>query len=158
MRVWRLTSSSSLVGATDTVLGLCCMMCLELCPGVLLRHLVSGDISLHHPAILHGSGPNLSDSRRCGLNIRYISTSTKVIQDVGDDLFLMRGSPVEGINKYRPWPKYSPQEHMRFQGCEEWNEDKKLRQGKGIDELGSEEEEKRRKLVCTPSLLRSQYY
>src|ERR1700687_694676 len=39
----------------------------------------SGDASFHHPNIIHGSRPNLSDQRRCGLTIRYIPTSSKVV-------------------------------------------------------------------------------
>lgn len=31
-----------------------------------------GDISIHHPSLIHGSEPNTSDKRRCGLTIRYI--------------------------------------------------------------------------------------
>ena len=59
----------------------------------------------------------------------------------------MRGSPVEGINSYRPWPQYHDGEHMEFEGCGQWNEDKKLRQGEALQEFGFAEEEKRRKLV-----------
>ena len=36
-----------------------------------------GDISIHHPNIVHGSNANLSQRRRCGLTIRYIPTTTE---------------------------------------------------------------------------------
>ena len=37
-----------------------------------------GDVSIHHPNIIHGSQPNRSPKRRCGLDIGYISTSTQI--------------------------------------------------------------------------------
>ena len=40
--------------------------------------LKAGQLSLHHPRIIHGSGPNLSKKRRIGLAIQsYISTDVK---------------------------------------------------------------------------------
>jgi phytanoyl-CoA hydroxylase len=79
-----------------------------------------GDLSIHHPNIIHGSEPNTSDTRRCGLTIRYISTSTECL-DKGHPLMMMRGEPVKGINTYRSWPKYRVGYDMPFKGCEEWN-------------------------------------
>lgn len=32
----------------------------------------AGEISLHHGTLIHGSNPNLSPRRRCGLTIRYV--------------------------------------------------------------------------------------
>lgn len=64
-----------------------------------------GDVEVHHPNIIHGSYANASPRRRCGLTIRYIPTSTRVICDgPWPSLFLLRGDPVPGINDYRPWP------------------------------------------------------
>ncbi len=37
----------------------------------------AGDVSIHHPNIVHGSEPNTSDRRRAGLTIRYISPATE---------------------------------------------------------------------------------
>lgn len=37
-----------------------------------------GDVSVHHPNILHGSDPNESYTWRHGLTIRYIPTSTNI--------------------------------------------------------------------------------
>ncbi len=45
-----------------------------------------GDISIHHPSIIHGSNSNTSDKRRCGLTIRYIPTSTQVVLDSDNDV------------------------------------------------------------------------
>ncbi|HMP79744.1 MAG TPA: phytanoyl-CoA dioxygenase family protein [Pirellulaceae bacterium] len=38
----------------------------------------AGDVSVHHPNVIHGSNANTSNRRRCGLTIRYIPTSTRV--------------------------------------------------------------------------------
>ena len=35
-----------------------------------------GDISVHHPHIIHGSESNRSTKRRCGLDLGYMSTDT----------------------------------------------------------------------------------
>ena len=43
--------------------------------------LQAGDVSIHHPNIIHGSKANLSPKRRAGLTIRYIPTSTRIISD-----------------------------------------------------------------------------
>jgi len=50
-----------------------------------------GEFSLHHVAIVHGSGPNLSDVPRIGLAVRYVSPD--VVQDAKerDLVFLVRG-------------------------------------------------------------------
>lgn len=42
--------------------------------------LKAGEISLHHGALIHGSNPNRSNRRRCGLTLRYIPTSVKQVQ------------------------------------------------------------------------------
>ena len=41
--------------------------------------LKAGEISLHHGALIHGSNPNRSSRRRCGLTLRYIPTSVKQV-------------------------------------------------------------------------------
>jgi chlorinating enzyme len=55
-----------------------------------------GEFSLHHVGIVHGSGPNDSDTPRIGLAIRYISPG--VIQQGGhrDLVMLMRGTDAFG--------------------------------------------------------------
>lgn len=37
----------------------------------------AGEISLHHGALIHGSVPNRSDRRRCGLTLRYIPAGVR---------------------------------------------------------------------------------
>jgi ectoine hydroxylase-related dioxygenase (phytanoyl-CoA dioxygenase family) len=82
-----------------------------------------GDVEVHHPNIIHGSHANRSPMRRCGLTIRYIPTTTKVISDepwATASLFHLRGKRREGVNDYRPLPKYVEGKHMPFRGCEKW--------------------------------------
>jgi phytanoyl-CoA hydroxylase len=43
--------------------------------------LQSGDVEIHHPHIVHGSNANASPHRRCGLRIRYIPTSTRIVSE-----------------------------------------------------------------------------
>ena len=81
----------------------------------------SGDVSIHHPNIIHGSNANLSRRRRCGLTIRYIPTSTRIVSEQPwPSAFLLRGKGVEGINEYRPFPAYVAGRHMPFRGAEQW--------------------------------------
>lgn len=76
-----------------------------------------GDVSVHHPNLVHGSNANTSDSWRMGLTIRYIPTSTRIKQQDHPCTFLLRGEAVPGINTYFPRPRYVPGEHMPFRGC-----------------------------------------
>lgn len=64
-----------------------------------------GDVEVHHPNILHGSEPNHSPKRRCGLTIRYIPTSTRVTRQAGPyrSWFHLRGA--RGVNDFQPWPE-----------------------------------------------------
>lgn len=73
----------------------------------------AGGVSLHHPWLVHGSNPNRSPRRRCGLTIRYIPTTTRITKDDWTT-FLFRGNPVPGINSYSPIPAFRPGDH--FQG------------------------------------------
>ncbi|AOK62320.1 phytanoyl-CoA dioxygenase family protein [Burkholderia ubonensis] len=80
-----------------------------------------GDVSVHHPNVIHGSDPNRSSKRRCGLDIAFIGTST-AIESEGLYLnpILVRGAAVPGINQYRAWPSFDADTSMRFAGCESW--------------------------------------
>lgn len=81
----------------------------------------AGGVSVHHPNIVHGSNANVSDVRRCGLTIRYIPTTTRIVSDKSwPSAFLLRGEAVEGVNEYLPKPRYVAGEHMAFKGCEAW--------------------------------------
>ncbi len=41
--------------------------------------LKAGGVSVHHPNLIHGSNANHSAMRRCGLTIRYIPASTRIL-------------------------------------------------------------------------------
>ncbi len=80
-----------------------------------------GDVSIHHPSLIHGSKGNHSPHWRRGLTIRYIPTSTRIKCDgVHPSAFLLRGEAAPGVNAYNPKPRYVPEEHMPFSGCEAW--------------------------------------
>ncbi len=84
--------------------------------------LKAGGVSVHHPNLIHGSKANHSAMRRCGLTIRYIPTSTKILtrSEVWPSAFLLRGESVPGVNIYNPMPAYSEETSMPFRGCEQW--------------------------------------
>ncbi|MGA7305163.1 MAG: phytanoyl-CoA dioxygenase family protein [Rhodothermales bacterium] len=84
--------------------------------------LKAGDVSVHHPALIHGSEGNQSNRWRRGLTIRYIPTSTRILTDTWwPSAFMLRGKPVKGINRYRPYPKFAEGEHMPFDDADAWN-------------------------------------
>lgn len=77
----------------------------------------AGDVSIHHPNIIHGSNENTSEHWRIGLTLRYIPTTTKVLNpDIG--AMLLRGNAVTGINDYHPRPRYEKGKHFAFRGAE----------------------------------------
>lgn len=78
-----------------------------------------GDVSVHHPNIIHGSNANTSDQWRIGLTIRYIPTSTRVLLE-NHEVLLMRGDSHDNGNVYSPQPRYDEGRHMPFLGCEAW--------------------------------------
>lgn len=71
-----------------------------------------GDVEIHHPGLLHSSGPNDSPHRRCGLTIRYIPTSTRITtpEQPFVSAFHLRGAP--GVNIYRRRPAHDPARHF----------------------------------------------
>jgi len=104
--------------------------------------LKKGDISIHHPNIIHGSQANKSNMRRCGLTIRYMPTTTRLMNpSLTNNLFLLKGKPVPGVNTYRPYPKYVEGKSFPFEGCNQWNEYKKTRQGDISEFTEAEEQE-----------------
>lgn len=82
--------------------------------------LAPGDVEVHHPNIVHGSEANSSPYRRCGLTIRYIPTSTKIVADEQPwpSAFHLRGDP--GVNRYQPRPRYVAGRHYAFADADRW--------------------------------------
>ncbi|MER7674418.1 phytanoyl-CoA dioxygenase family protein [Kitasatospora sp. NPDC096128] len=104
--------------------------------GIVDIELNPGDVSIHHPHLLHYSEPNHSSKRRCGLDIGYISTTTRIRSEgVYLDPILVRGEALEGVNQYRSLPPYVPGETIPFQGYQEWNERPDVRE---VPDPGSE--------------------
>jgi phytanoyl-CoA hydroxylase len=84
--------------------------------------LSAGDVSMHHPNLVHGSNANTSPRWRRGLTIRYIPTSTRIVsEEQWPSAFLLRGEAVPGVNSYLPWPRYIAGKHMPFRDAETWN-------------------------------------
>lgn len=81
--------------------------------------LAPGDVSVHHPLILHGSDANASDVWRRGGTYQYIPTSTRVTR-ADWPVFLLRGEDKANVNRYRARPRYVAGRHMPFRGCEQW--------------------------------------
>lgn len=81
-----------------------------------------GDVSVHHPLLVHGSEPNRSASWRRGGTIQYIPATTRIVQEDWPSAFLFRGEAAAGINThlYQPSPRYVAGDHMPFRGCERW--------------------------------------
>ena len=82
-----------------------------------------GDVSIHHPNVIHGSKANNSSRWRRGLTIRYIPASTRIVTR-GDSLwpsaFLLRGEAVPGVNQYHPRPKFNAETSVPFRGADRW--------------------------------------
>ncbi|MGH3395916.1 MAG: phytanoyl-CoA dioxygenase family protein [Streptosporangiaceae bacterium] len=79
-----------------------------------------GDVEVHHPGIVHGSNANTSPRRRCGLTIRYIPTSTRIVTagQPYPSAILLRGEP--GVNEYQPRPVFVPGQDFGFAGSDRW--------------------------------------
>jgi ectoine hydroxylase-related dioxygenase (phytanoyl-CoA dioxygenase family) len=85
--------------------------------------LAPGDVSIHHPNLVHGSNANHSPRWRRGLTIRYIPTTTRIISEAPwPSAFALRGKIAPGVNDYQPWPRYVAGTHMPFPDAEAWNE------------------------------------
>lgn len=64
-----------------------------------------GEISLHHGLTIHGSGPNVSDDRRIGVVLRYLTPSIKKTGGERDYAHLARGEDVHGNWAPSPIPQ-----------------------------------------------------
>ena len=64
-----------------------------------------GEMSLHHVRIVHGSGPNRTNTRRIGLAIRYVPTYVSQISGARDYATLVRGEDTYHNFVLEPAPK-----------------------------------------------------
>ena len=78
-----------------------------------------GDVSLHHPHIIHGSSANTGNQWRRGGSFLYIPTTTRIRSERFAS-FLLRGKAVPGINAYREFPRYREGEHFAFRERDGW--------------------------------------
>jgi len=67
--------------------------------------LKAGQMSIHHGHLIHGSNPNQSQRRRCGLTIRYCPPHIK---------------PVEANSLGKPWPAVLTRGEDRFHNFGNW--------------------------------------
>lgn len=69
--------------------------------------LKAGQISLHADMLVHGSLPNTSDRRRCGLTLRYCPPGVRIVDEDwarGVEGILCRGSDPDGNWVHHPRP------------------------------------------------------
>lgn len=67
----------------------------------------AGHISLHADMLVHGSQPNRSDRRRCGLTIRYCPPEVSIIDEEwaqGVEAIICRGTDPTGRWRHHPRP------------------------------------------------------
>lgn len=76
--------------------------------------LAPGDVEVHHPNIMHASEPNTSPHRRCGLTIRYIPVSTRIVggEAPWPSRFHLRGE--RGDADYPEWPTFDAERHFPY--------------------------------------------
>lgn len=68
--------------------------------------LKAGQFSLHADMLAHGSDPNTSDRRRCGLTIRYCPPEVRPLNPTwGEMSIICRGTDTQGHWKHAPRPK-----------------------------------------------------
>ena len=84
-------------------------------------NLKAGEISLHNDALLHGSEPNISNYRRCGLTMRFSPVNVKADLSIWPHF---EGQLVRGIDNYKlnpiaPIPKGETVPTSKFQHSSE---------------------------------------
>ena len=67
--------------------------------------LQAGQISLHSDWVLHGSEPNESNRRRCGLAMRYLSKDVRAYNGWNDNSIICRGEEPTGHWANHPRPR-----------------------------------------------------
>jgi non-heme Fe2+,alpha-ketoglutarate-dependent halogenase len=69
-----------------------------------LDALQAGEISLHADMLAHGSDPNSSDRRRCGLTIRYAPVEVRALTNWHEQAIICRGNDPGGHWPHHPRP------------------------------------------------------
>ena len=64
----------------------------------------AGQISLHADLLLHGSEPNRSTRRRCGLTMRFVPSDVRAHNGWHKSAIICRGSNPEGHWGHHPRP------------------------------------------------------
>ena len=74
---------------------------------IVTLELKAGQVSVHHGLTLHGSQPNRSDRRRCGLTVRYITPDVQQSKPRSDG---SHWTPIllRGEDRYRHYPHTPP--------------------------------------------------
>jgi ectoine hydroxylase-related dioxygenase (phytanoyl-CoA dioxygenase family) len=67
--------------------------------------LKAGEVSLHSDWLLHGSEPNLSDRRRCGFAMRFLSADVKAFNGWNVHSIICRGKDPSGHWANHPRPE-----------------------------------------------------
>jgi ectoine hydroxylase-related dioxygenase (phytanoyl-CoA dioxygenase family) len=81
-----------------------------------------GDISIHHPNIVHGSHANTSPRLRRGLTIRYMPTTTRILREPPHhSAFILRGQGIANGNDWQPLPAFHPATSMPFADQATWD-------------------------------------
>ncbi len=66
----------------------------------------AGQMSLHSDLLLHGSEPNTSDRRRCGLTMRFVSPEVRELKGWRRNAIIARGSDPSGHWPHNPRPAH----------------------------------------------------
>lgn len=77
--------------------------------------LKAGQISMHADMLVHGSDPNLSTRRRCGLTIRYATTDVRSTSNWNLNSVLCRGVDKENYWSNHPRPQHDDYSPMSWQ-------------------------------------------
>jgi ectoine hydroxylase-related dioxygenase (phytanoyl-CoA dioxygenase family) len=64
----------------------------------------AGQMSLHSDLLLHGSEPNTSDRRRCGLTMRFVPPEVRAANDWNQRAIVARGNDPSGHWVHNPRP------------------------------------------------------
>ena len=64
----------------------------------------AGQISLHTDLLLHGSEPNSSHRRRCGLTMRFVPPDVLALNGWNGNAVICRGSDSSGYWEHHPRP------------------------------------------------------